>query len=112
MRLVNLHPQTNFPWIKVSLMYFLLFYDYVEDILERRDPFRPGHLAQVESLISEDKMAMAGALTDPVDGAVFVFKTEDINDIENFVKNDPYFQNNLVTGYRIRPWTVVGGSLL
>ena len=74
-------------------MYFLLFYDYVEDILEKRDPFRPGHLALVESLIGEDKVAMAGALTDPVDGAVFVFKTQDKADIENFVKNDPYFHS-------------------
>ena len=93
-------------------MYFLLFYDYVEDILEKRDPFRPGHLGLVESLIAEGKMAMAGALTDPVDGAVFVFKTEDIADIEQFVESDPYNQNGLVTGYKIRPWTVVGGSLL
>ena len=53
---------------------------------------------------------MAGALTDPVDGAIFIFKNVSKDEIEAFVKDDPYVQNNLVPSYEIRPYMVVVGD--
>ncbi len=53
---------------------------------------------------------MAGALTEPVDGAVFVFKVEDRSTVEGFVAADPYVSAGLVPAWRIRPWTVVFGG--
>jgi uncharacterized protein YciI len=54
--------------------------------------------------------AAAGAAGDPVEGAVFIFKNISKDDIEAFVKADPYVQNGLVPNYSIKPYAVVVGS--
>lgn len=86
--------------------FYLLRYEYTPEILEKRDPFRAEHLQRARDLKAEGKLVMAGALTDPVDSAVFVFSTNDKSVIEEFVKNDPYVKNDLVTGHSIREWAV------
>lgn len=91
-------------------MYYLLFYDYVEDILERRAPFREEHLKNARSALEKGELVMAGALDEPVDGAVFVFKVENAEMVEPFVRQDPYVKNGLVTQWRVRPWQVVIGG--
>ena len=53
---------------------------------------------------------MAGALQDPVDTGVFVFKNVDKDFIEKFVQEDAYFKAGLVPSYSIRPWMVVVGA--
>lgn len=88
-------------------MYSLLMYDYVEGIVERREPFRQAHLALVGEAHERGDLTMAGALTEPVDGAVFVFGTDDRAVVEDFVARDPYVREGLVTGWRIRLWNVV-----
>lgn len=88
-------------------MHSLLFYDYVDDILERRAPFRQAHLALAGQLHKQGVLLMAGALTEPVDGAVFVFATNDRSIVKDFVANDPYVREGLVTAWRIRSWNVV-----
>lgn len=90
-------------------MYSLLFYDYVDDIVERRAPFREEHLALAGEMHEQGVLLMAGALTEPVDGAVLVFTTDDRSVVENFAARDPYVRNGLVTSWRIRPWNVVLG---
>jgi uncharacterized protein YciI len=57
-------------------------------------------------------LVLGGAFADPADGAAIVFKVEDKAKLEDFVKNDPYVVNGLVSGWRIREWTVVVGSAL
>ncbi|GIV70118.1 YciI-like protein [Caldilinea sp.] len=91
-------------------MHYLLFYDYVEDILERRTPYRAEHLALAQAAHERGELLMVGALAEPVDGAVFVFKADGPEPIEAFVRNDPYVKHGLVTAWRIRPWTVVIGG--
>ncbi len=88
-------------------MHSLLFYDYVDDIVERRAPFRQEHLALAGETHERGDLLMAGALAEPVDGAVFVFTTDDRSVVEDFVAKDPYVREGLVTTWRIRPWNVV-----
>jgi uncharacterized protein len=88
-------------------MHSLLFYDYVDDILERRAPFRQEHLAMAGKFREQGILLMAGALVEPVDGAVLVFATDDRSVVEGFVARDPYVREGLVTTWRIRPWNVV-----
>jgi uncharacterized protein YciI len=94
----------------VESMYWLLFYDYVEDILERRAPFREAHLALAGEAHRNGTLLMAGALSEPLDGAVFVFEANDRTAVEEFVGKDPYVDEGLVTAWEIRPWTVVVGA--
>lgn len=89
-------------------MYAILFYDYVPDILTRREPHRAGHLALLSELQAEGLLWMAGAYADPADGAAIVFTGRAA--AERFVEHDPYVANGLVTGYRIRDWNVVIGG--
>ena len=90
-------------------MFWLLFYDYVEDVAERRAPLRDVHLALIRETTGEGTLLVAGALADPLDGAVFVF-AGDRSAVEDFVAEDPYVREGLVTGWRVRSWTVVSGA--
>ncbi len=89
-------------------MKYLLFYDYIEGVLERRAPLREGHLAIAQRYLERGELLLAGALNDPIDGAVLVFN--DRSSAETFVREDPYVLNGLVTGHRIREWNVVIGA--
>jgi len=91
-------------------MYYVLFYDYVDDVLERRAPFREEHLGLARKAHERRELLFGGALGDPVDQAVLVFKVEDPATIEEFVKSDPYVSGGIVTRWRIRPWNVVIGG--
>jgi uncharacterized protein len=91
-------------------VYHILFYHYVEEILERRGPFRSEHLARIQAAHTRGELMMAGALSSPVDQAVLIFRVADPQILEQFVQEDPYVQNGLVTAWQIRPWTVVVGG--
>jgi uncharacterized protein YciI len=91
-------------------MYYLLFYKTVENYVERRAPYRDEHLRKAREAHERGDLVMAGALSDPVDGAVLLFKGESPGVAESFVKEDPYVKNGLITGWQVRPWTVVVGG--
>jgi uncharacterized protein len=85
----------------------ILFYEYVEDIVERRAPYREAHLAHIRERRERGDLLMAGALGDPPHGAAFVFRGADPASIEDFVQGDPYVQAELVSGWRMEPWNLV-----
>jgi uncharacterized protein YciI len=83
----------------------LLLYDYVEDIVERRDPFRADHLSAIRAAKEDGRILQAGPLGDPPNGAAIVFA--DPATAEAFARADPYVTNGLVTSWRVEPWTLV-----
>jgi uncharacterized protein YciI len=87
--------------------YRILVYSYVEDIVARRDPFRPGHLANIESAVKTGHVVIAGAVGAPPHSGHIVFGDVADDVIEAFVAADPYMQAGLITAWRIEPWTVV-----
>lgn len=93
-------------------MYLIVFYDYVENIIERRAPYREAHLALAQGYLDRGELILGGAFADPADGAAIVFKIDDRAKVEEFVRKDPYVINGLVTGWSIREWTVVVGTAL
>jgi uncharacterized protein YciI len=90
-------------------IHYLLFYDYVEDAVERRAPFREEHLRLAREALERGELLLGGAFAEPVDGALLLFRVEDRGVVERFVERDPYVTNGVVTAWRIRPWTVVVG---
>lgn len=92
------------------MTHFVLLYDYVEEVVERRQPFREEHMGLLTALHAEGKLMMAGAWNDPVDGAALVFGGDDDSVVRDFVQRDPYVVNGLVTGWRIREWNIVVGG--
>jgi uncharacterized protein YciI len=91
-------------------MHYLLFYDYVENAVERRAPFRDEHLRLAREALERGELLLGGAFAEPVDGAALLFRTDDPSVVEAFVRRDPYVRGGVVTRWRIRPWTVVIGA--
>ena len=91
-------------------MHYILFYDVVDDYVEKRTAFREAHLKHVGRAHDRGEIVLAGALEDPVDGAVLVFRGESPDAAEAFAKADPYVLNGLVKVWRVRKWTTVIGD--
>lgn len=91
-------------------MYWLLLYEVVDDYVQRRTPFRDRHLAHASAAHDRGELVLAGALADPADGAVLVFKADTAEVAEAFAAADPYVLEGVVTGWRVRAWTVVIGG--
>lgn len=91
-------------------MYYLLFYKAIENFIEKRAPFRDVHLEYARAAHERGALFMAGAFSEPADGAVLVFKGEDPSVAEDFAENDPYVKNGLISDWHVRPWTVVIGD--
>jgi uncharacterized protein YciI len=90
-------------------MHYALFYDVVEDFTTKRTQFRGLHLGQVQAAVERGELVMAGALTEPADGALLIFRGESPEAAVAFAKADPYVTNGLVKAWRVRKWmTVVG----
>ena len=92
------------------MAYFLLFYDTVENYIEKRAPHRALHLAHVNKYHKSGQIVMGGALAEPADQAVIVFRVDDASIVEEFAQNDPYVKEGLIKNWRVRPWTVVIGN--
>ena len=92
-------------------MHYLLIYDVVPDYVERRAPLRSAHVAHARASLERGELVLGGALADPVDGAVLLFRGESPAVAEAFAEKDPYVLNGLVTRWRVREWTTVIGTL-
>jgi uncharacterized protein len=92
------------------MKYYALFYDVVENFAERRMPFREAHLGLIKDALHRGDIVMAGALGDPPERAMIIFRVADIATVENFAKTDPYVLNNVATTWTVKPWNVVVGG--
>jgi uncharacterized protein len=86
---------------------YILFYEYVDDMIDRRGPYRQDHLEHIQAHHSEGNIVMAGALGDPPHGGAIVFRGLGPEGIEVFVNDDPYFKASLVASWRAELWNVV-----
>ncbi len=92
-------------------MHYLLMYDVTDDYVERRGQFRGAHLALAKQAVERGEMVLGGALADPVDGAILLFRGATPEVAEAFARADPYVANGLVKRWRVRPWTTVIGPM-
>ncbi|MCC5856037.1 MAG: YciI family protein [Idiomarina sp.] len=92
-------------------MHFLLLYSELTDnYVEKREAFRKEHLALAQAAVERGELMLGGALADPVDGAVLLFKGASKSVAENFAKTDPYVRHGLVGRWQVREWTTVIGT--
>ena len=92
------------------MMHYLLQYDLAPDYLERRPQFRDLHLGLAWQAHERGELVLAGALTEPIDGAVLLFRGVSPAAAEAFARADPYVRNGLVKSWRVRAWTTVVGA--
>lgn len=91
-------------------MHYLLFYDVADDYIERRASYRAEHLAHARRAHERGELVLGGALANPPDGAVLLFKGSSPDAAEAFARNDPYVTSGVVTAWRVREWTTVVGD--
>lgn len=91
------------------MKYWVLSYEVVDDMINRRAPYREEHLRLIRDGHGRGEILMAGAVGDPPDGAVLVFRAASADVAEKFVREDPYVKNGLVVSWKVKPWTVVAG---
>lgn len=92
------------------MKHFLLFYDVSDDYASRRAEFRNEHLRKAWESHANGELVLGGALADPLNGAVLLFKADSRAVPEAFAQTDPYVTNGLVTRWRVREWTTVAGT--
>lgn len=92
-------------------MHYLLFYDVTPDYLERRTEFRQLHLAHARDAVARGELVLGGALANPADRAILLFKGSSPAAAEAFAASDPYVKNGLVERWYVREWTTVVGPM-
>src|SRR5438309_9500591 len=97
MHVASTHLRTR----KGEPVHYLLFYDVVDDYVARRAQFRDAHLKLARQAYERGELVLAGALADPVDGAVLIFRGRDAQAAEAFARGDPYVTSGLVTRWRL-----------
>ena len=90
--------------------YFILFYETAENYVDKRAPLRPEHIELAREAHARGELLLAGALGEPLDRAVLVFRAPDKHVVEEFARRDPYVLNGAIKKWEVRAWTVVIGN--
>ena len=93
----------------MSDKHFLLMYELSGDYLARRPAFRGAHLALAQAAAERGELVLGGAVQDPLDLAVLLFRGPTPAAAEAFAAADPYVAQGLVKAWRVREWTTVVG---
>ena len=91
-------------------MHYLLIYELTEDYLSRRAAFRDQHLGNAWAASARGELLLGGALANPADKAILLFKADSPSVAEEFARTDPYVTNGLVKQWSVREWTTVAGA--
>jgi uncharacterized protein YciI len=91
-------------------MHYLLFYDAGENYEERRKPFRDAHLKYAREAVARGELVLGGALAEPVDSAVLLFRGTSADVARAFASADPYVVNGVIKSWKVREWTTVVGA--
>ncbi len=91
-------------------MHYLLFYEVGADYVARRAEFRDAHLEKAWKASERGELVLGGALANPVDGAVLLFRGDSPEVAEKFAKADPYVTSGAVKRWHVREWKTVAGE--
>jgi hypothetical protein len=91
-------------------MHYLLQYDSAPDYLTRRGDFRNAHLTLAWEAAARGELVLGGAVGDPVEGALLLFRGDSPDVASAFARADPYVLNGLVSAWRVVPWATVAGD--
>jgi uncharacterized protein YciI len=91
-------------------MHYVFLYEVRDDYVEKRGQLRELHLKHARAAYDRGELILGGALADPIDGAMLIFRGPTADAAEAFAKVDPYVTNGLVTKWRVRKWSTVIGD--
>ncbi len=82
---------------------FVLWGTYCDNALEKRTPFRDGHLARLQQLKQSGTLVTLG----PTEGSTHVFgifEAESLEAVDGLVKSDVYWREGIWTAVQVYPW--------
>ncbi len=94
------------------MTHLLLDYRLSAEYATRRPEFRAEHLALLEAATQRGELVLGGALPDPFDRALMVWREDAAEAIETFVAADPYVRHGLVDAWSVRTWNTVIGTAI
>lgn len=89
---------------------FVVMTHFVENVAEKRAPFREAHLAHLREMHERGMLLMGGALLDPMDAGLLITRAESKEDVERELAVDSYAKNGIWTKITVREWNVVVGG--
>ncbi len=92
------------------MKHYVLILEFADSYNARRAEFRDAHLKRAWAAADRGELILAGALTDPLDTGLILFRGDGPEIVERFVADDPYVANGLVRDWRIREWATVVGA--
>lgn len=92
------------------MAYYALLYEAGDDFVTRRTPFREEHLSLAQAAFQRGELVLAGALGDPSNRALLIFRGDSPVPAQAFAENDPYVRHGLVKRWEVNPWMVVVGG--
>lgn len=84
---------------------FVLLYESSPDVLAKAPLYFEAHRQRWADFHSRGLLLMVGPFANPVEGAMGIFTTREA--AEDFVKDDPFVTNGVVSNWAIREWKEV-----
>lgn len=91
-------------------MHYLLIYEIAPDYMTRRADFRNAHLERAWQAAERGELILGGAVGDPVESSLLLFKCDSPGIPAAFAQQDPYVLNGVVVRWSVRPWNTVVGQ--
>lgn len=90
----------------LPLMKFVILGFDDPDGATKRKIYRPAHLAKLDLLHSQQRVLLAGPLTDGA-GSLIVISAESLAEAEAFAREDPYTVNGVFERIEVHPFSQV-----
>ena len=93
-------------------MIHILTYSFSPKYLKERTPHRLNHFEHIKPYIDRKELLLGGATESESPDGILIFDKLSKEEVEMFVKSDPYILNNVATAYKVEKWIAVAGSLI
>jgi len=90
-------------------MHYLLAYEIAPDYLTRRAEFRGAHLKLAKQAVDRGELVLGGAVGDPAESALLLFRCDSPETPAAFAQVDPYVLGGIVMRWSVSPWNTVVG---
>tara|TARA_B100001989_G_scaffold243879_1_gene212010 strand:+ start:1448 stop:1717 length:270 start_codon:yes stop_codon:yes gene_type:complete len=84
---------------------FIVFGEYCEDAIIKREPFRETHLHRLKRLKDQNILVTLGP-TKCTKYLFGIFNAHDENQLKNLVEGDIYWEKGIWIKYQIYPWVM------
>lgn len=92
-------------------MHYLLIYDLADDYFGRRHEDGGEHMRLAWEAFDRGEMVLGGALIEPLDQGIYIFKGDSPAVAEQFAQRDSYVRRGFVRSWKVRPWLTTIGDL-